>query len=97
MFGFFPLGAVCSLYPQVTRCKSSYTTVVKNDTDLVNVMILLGNISVLSVFLSGFLFSSLPPHYFSPSTTVCVCYLCVLCVLTLQRKTFFAEPHSLLR
>lgn len=97
MFSFIPLGAVCSFYPQVTRCKSFCTTVAINDTHELNVVILLGNISLLSVsfFLFLFLSTSLCPPSTATTTittTVCVCCLGVLCVLTLQRKTSLLSP-----
>lgn len=88
MFSFFPLGAVCSFYPLVTRCKASCTTVVINDTGVVNVLILLGNISPLSVSFSLQLFLN-PPTPDHLSTATPLCYFGVLCVLPLQRKTFF--------
>lgn len=81
------MGAVSSLYPQVMRYKTFCTTVVINDTDLLNVMILLGNISLsfsLSLSFLWCLLLFLPLHH-----CVCVCYLCVL---TLQGKTFLLSP-----
>ncbi len=50
---FLSVGCCLQLYPQMTGC-SFYTTVVMNDTGLVNVMILLGNILLFSVSFSVF-------------------------------------------
>lgn len=91
MFSFFPLGAVCSFYPLVTRCKASCTTVVINDTGVVNVLILLGNISPLSVSFSLQLFLNPPPQpslHRHPS----VLFWCTVCSASAEKDLFLLSP-----